>query len=279
MHLGIFARTFPRRTFSETLDAVSTLGLRSIQFNFSCLGLPTLPERIEPEIVAQVRRECTGGTRPSIQIVGVSGTFNMIDPDERNRRECFARFGTLARATHELGCDLITLCTGTRDPEDMWRAHPENSSPQAWRDLLCGMEQAIASAEQYDVLLGVEPETGNVVSSARKARQLLDELQSRRVRIIVDPANLFHHGAVERMRDTISEAFQLLGTEIVMAHAKELAADGTTGQLAPGRGVLDWNYYLDTLARMDFNGPIVMHGLPENDVAQATRFLRSKLCD
>ena len=168
---------------------------------------------------------------------------------------------------------------GTRDPEDMWRTHPENSSPSAWRDLLRGMEQAIQIAETHDVLLGVEPEVGNVVSSTRKARQLLDELHCSRVKIVADPANLFSPGPVEGTRAMIEEMFQLLGTEIVMAHAKELAPDGCTGELAPGRGVLDWNYYFDTLARMNFTGPIVMHGLREGDVAQSARFLRAKLFD
>ncbi len=276
MNLAIFARTFARRTFAETLDAVASYGLRSIQFNFSCVGLPTLPARIEPATVSQIRRECAVR---EISIAGVSGTFNMIDPDARMRRERLDRLPALARATHELGCDLLTLCTGTRDPEDMWRAHADNGSPQAWRDLLRSMAEAIAIAEQHDVWLGIEPETGNVISSSRKARQLLDELQSSRVKIIVDPANLIYRGGAGQMRDTISEVFQLLGTDIVMAHAKELAPDGSSGNLAPGRGVLDWNFYLDTLARVNFRGPIVMHGLPEADVAEATRFLRSKLSD
>ena len=58
MQLGIFAKTFPRRTFAETLDAVASYGLRHIQFNFSCVGLPTLPEGIEPKIIASIRTEC-----------------------------------------------------------------------------------------------------------------------------------------------------------------------------------------------------------------------------
>jgi sugar phosphate isomerase/epimerase len=189
------------------------------------------------------------------------------------------RLRVLAPAVRQLDCELITLCTGTRDAEDMWRAHPENASPQAWRDLLRGMEEAIDIAERHDLVLGVEPETGNVVSSTRKARQLLDELQSRRVKIVVDPANLFPPGDTDGMRDRISEVFQLLGTDIVMAHAKELAPDGRSGNLGPGRGVLDWNFYFDTLARVNFTGPIVLHGLPESDVAESVRFLRSKLSD
>jgi sugar phosphate isomerase/epimerase len=275
MQLGIFAKTFPRRIFTETLDAVASHGLRCIQFNFSCIGLPTLPETIEPNIITQVRRDCE---LRGIEIAGVSGTFNLIDPDVRSRHERLSRLPMLAKATRELGCDLVTLCTGTRDPEDMWRAHPENSSAHAWRDLLLGMEKAIAVAEQHDILLGLEPETGNVVSSTRKARQLLDELHSSRVKIVLDPANLFQAGSVERIRETMEEAFQLLGTEIVMAHAKELSTNGATN-VAPGRGVLDWNYYFTTLARMNFCGPIVIHGLAERDVADSVRFLRARLCD
>ena len=274
MSLGIFAKTFPRRTFAETLDAVAAHGFPCIQFNFSCVGLPTVPEIVTPEVMARIRRDCTAR---GIAIAGVSGTFNLIDPDLSHRREQLSRLMGLARATHELEAGLITLCTGTRDPEDMWRRHPENTSPAAWRDLLGSMEEAIAIAEQQDVLLGVEPEVGNVVSSTRKARQLLDELHSSRVKIVIDPANLFHCGHVDRMREKIEEAFQLLGTDIVMAHAKELAADGATGNVAPGRGVLDWDYYFNMLARMDFRGPIVMHGLAEADVPAAARFLRARL--
>ena len=42
----------------------------------------------------------------------------------------------------------MTLCTGTRDPEDQWRAHPGNNEPEAWRDLLEAMQSALAIAER-----------------------------------------------------------------------------------------------------------------------------------
>jgi sugar phosphate isomerase/epimerase len=274
MDLGIFAKTFPRPTFGETLDAITAHGFRNIQFNFSCVGLPTLPSEFPDDAVREVQRLCEAG---GMAVAGVSGTFNLIDPDLGRRREGLRRLGPLAQATRRLGCELITLCTGTRDPEDMWRHHPENSSPIAWRDLLAGMEEAIGIADRHGVLLGVEPEIGNIVSSTRRARQLLDELHSSRVKIILDAANLFHPGESHRMRDIMDEAFQLLGTDIVMVHAKELTPDGAAGHAAPGKGILDWDHYFNTLAAMDFRGPIVLHGLKENDVPASARFLRSKL--
>ena len=38
MQLGIFAKTFPRPTLEETLDAVASHGLTHVQFNMSCVG-------------------------------------------------------------------------------------------------------------------------------------------------------------------------------------------------------------------------------------------------
>ena len=51
MHLGIFAKTFPRPTLEETLDAVVDHGLAHVQFNMSCAGLPTLPETLDEELL------------------------------------------------------------------------------------------------------------------------------------------------------------------------------------------------------------------------------------
>lgn len=271
--LGIFAKTITRASFSEVLEVIAQYGLHSIQFNFACVGLPSMPEVVVPEVLEQVRRDCE--TR-GIGIVGVSGTFNMIHPDAAQRAGGLRRLEVLAPAVRAMGCDFISLCTGTRDAQDMWRSHPDNGTPEAWRDLGVTLEQAVQIAERHNILLGLEPETGNVVSSARQARQLLDEMKSPRLKIILDPANLFHGGRTERMRETIAEAFDLLAPDMHMAHAKELAADGGMGSVAPGQGVIDWDFYLQCLQRMRFTGPVIMHGLPETTVAGAVAFLRQR---
>jgi sugar phosphate isomerase/epimerase len=232
-----------------------------------------MPDALAPDLLQQVRSECEAR---DIAIVGVSGTFNMIHPDAAQRADGLRRLEVLAPATRALGCQFISLCSGTRDAQDMWRAHPDNDTPEAWKDLQTTLQQAIQIAGRHDILLGVEPETGNVVSSARKARYLLDEMKSPRLKIIIDPANLFHGGRTERMRETIDEAFQLLAPDIHLAHAKELAADGSMGGAAPGEGLVDWNFYLQCLQRMHFAGPLVLHGLPETSVARAVAFLRPR---
>ncbi len=115
----------------------------------------------------------------------------MIHPDVAVRRSGLRRLGVIVAAARAMGTGLVTLCTGTRDAEDQWRYHPGNGSPEAWRDLQVEMEQALATAERHGIDLGIEPELANVVSSAQLALKLIGEMKSERLRIVLDPANLF----------------------------------------------------------------------------------------
>ena len=274
MQIGIFAMTFVRPTLTATLEAVAGHDLRCVQFNLACAGVPSMPDRIDPALVAAIRTEMEAR---QITMAAVSGTFNMIHPDLEQRRAGLRRLRELAAACAGLGVQIITLSTGTRDPENMWRRHPDNDTPAAWRDLLQAMGEAVTIAEEYGVTLAFEPEVSNVVDSAGKGRRLLDELPSPRLKVVIDAANLFHAGELPRMPAILEEAFALLGQHIVLAHAKDLSRDGEAGHEAAGQGVLDYDHYLTLLRTVGFTGPLILHGLAETQVGAAVAFLREKL--
>ncbi len=274
MQLGIFAKTFPRPTLGATLDAVRACGLDCVQFNMACAGLPPLPDRIDDDVADTVRRETAAR---GITLAAVSGTFNMAHPDPARRRDGLARLRVLAAACRRMGTSVITLCTGSRDPDDMWRRHPENESPGAWRDLVSCMREALTAAEESGVTLAFEPEVSNVVDSARKGRRLLDALASPRLKVVMDGANLFHAGELPRMHEVLDGAFDLLGREIVLAHAKDLSRDGEAGHEAAGTGLLDYDHYLGLLCRAGYDGPLILHGPREDQVGRSVAFLRGRL--
>lgn len=274
MQAGIFAKTFARPTLAEVLDAVATHGLRLIQFNFSCLGGPSLPDEIDPETAAFAREQCE---RRGIAIAAVSGTFNMIHPDIRQRRDGLRRLNVLAQACAALGTSIITLCTGTRNADNLWHPHPGNASAEAWFDLRASMDEAIAIAERHNVVLAFEPEVANVVDSAIKARRLLDEVGSPRLKVVMDAANLFHHGELERQDEILRASVAVLAPDIVLAHAKDLVQDGAAGDRAAGTGVLHFPLYLRLLHRSGYRGPLILHGLAEEEVAGSVAFLRREL--
>lgn len=272
MKLGIFAKVFARRSLEETLDAVTAHGLSVIQFNLACVGLPSMPAVIEPETAARIRRATQAR---GIEIAALSGTFNMIHPDRNVRREGLQRLEALAAQARPLGASLITLCTGTRDDADMWKHHPENDSPESWRDLLATMTAAVEIANRHDVTLGVEPERNNVVSSARHCRKLLDTLRTPRLGVVLDPANLIGGINALENRLLLEEAADLLAGEVVLAHVKDRGADGTVKP--PGQGIVDFPHYFHLLRTTGYQGPLIIHGLTEAEVSDGLAYLRHQL--
>jgi sugar phosphate isomerase/epimerase len=271
MKIGIFAKTFVRPTLAETLDDTAQHGIYDVQFNLSCAGLPSMPDRIDPALAIMIRRELAAR---KIRMAAISGTFNMIDPDPEQRRVGMRRLRTLAAACRDLGVELITLSTGTRDPHNLWRRHPDNDTADAWRDLLAAMREAVQIAEEHRVMLAFEPEIANVVDSAAKARRLLDAIGSPQLKVVMDGANLFHAGELARMREILEEAFALLGGDIALAHAKDLSRDGEAGHEAAGDGCLDYALYVSLLRRVGYRGPLILHALVEEQVDRCMAFLR-----
>ncbi len=264
MHVGLMEGTIRRKTLTENLDAVVEHGVRHLQYHVPASG---------PSI-AEIREEMDAR---QITISALSGTYNMIDPDVEKRHTGLRMLRSVAEKCAPLGTSVITLCTGSRDPQSMWRAHPDNNTAPAWRDLVESMEQALAVAEEYDVTLALEPEVANVIDSAEKARRLLDEMQSPYLKVCMDGANVFHKGELPKMREILDEAFALLGDDIALAHAKDLDRDGQAGHLAAGTGLLDYDQYLGLLKENGYDGAVILHGLSEAQVPFCTDFLREKI--
>jgi sugar phosphate isomerase/epimerase len=314
MQLGIFAKTFQRPTLDETLDAVVAHGLTHIQFNMSCLGVATLPDRLEESSCIWIARSLS---ERGLKMAAISGTFNMCDPDATNVQNNLRRLDLLAAACRWLDTRIITLCTGTRNPVEMWHGHPENVRKQTWESLVETVKQACKIADRNEVTLAFEPEVHNVVNSVTKARRLLDEVGSPWLKVVIDPANLpiphsdiflltdhmynkknFDSKWVESavsvsepllksdMDELFDEAFDWLGPEIVLAHAKEPRLNEVWPNLMK---LLDkdavqrlqqrvfYSPYFDRLKKIGFDGAIVIHGLKESDVESRVSILKQSL--
>jgi sugar phosphate isomerase/epimerase len=274
MDIGIFAKTFSRGDLSETLDAVVASGLTTIQFNMALTTAGTpMPGEIPLALAAQVGQEVA---RRDLKMAAVSGTYNMAHPDATVREAGRLRLGALIAAARTIGTRLVTLCTGSRCAEDMWRHHPDNATPEAWRDMRASVEAALGAAETHGVTLGFEPEHNNIVNDAAAGRRLLDELGSPpHLKVVIDPANLFPAGHLEHQADTLKWAFELLGADLALAHAKDVTTDGAL--VAAGRGALDYDLYISLLRLAPRDVAVVMHGLSEAEVPGCRAFIETVL--
>ena len=268
MRLGVFAKTFPGTGAATLLDAVRAAGYNCTQWNMAGVGLPPMPDAIPDAVLADIDAAAKAS---GVAIVALSGTYNMIHPDPTVRADGLRRLGVMLAAARKLEVGLVTLCTGTRDAEDQWRHHPDNAKPAAWADLCREMAQAVQMAEAAGVDLGIEPEQANVVTSAADAKRLIGEMGSPRVRIVLDPANLFELADRAEARAVVAGAIDLLGDRIAMAHAKDRAADGSFTSV--GKGVVDFPDFVARLGAAGFAGPMVAHGLTAEEAPGVAAYL------
>jgi sugar phosphate isomerase/epimerase len=265
--LGIFTRTFACSELAACLDAVVGYGFGLAHLSLRSAGLAALPDELPVDTLDAIRRDVE---HHGVRLAGVSGTFNAIHPDAARRARETALACDLIAHAKELGTSFVSLSTGTRDPDDMWRGHPGNAEPSAWSDLRTTLEVLLEAARAADVTLGIEPEHNNVVSSAHLARQLLDEVRDERLQIILDAANLVTVETTDQQDAILAEAFDLLASDIAVIHAKDFTAHGDT---AAGRGLLHYRRYFELVVEHGITAPVIIHEVEEDDVARARDFV------
>jgi sugar phosphate isomerase/epimerase len=260
--LGIFARTFPRDTPQAVAAEVQQAGFAMAHWNFMALGRPTLADGVDDETFAGVRAsfEAVGVTIPSVSV-----TYNVVHPDrERRKRDTAAAVELIGRIP-SLGADVATLCSGTRDPENMWRSHPDNARPDAWSDLRATLDVLLEAAAAAGIQLGIEPEPGNMVANASVAARLLDELgPDAPIGVIFDPANLLSPATIPQQEEILTDAIDMLGARIIGAHAKDVVESGYS---AAGAGMMDYHLVFRLLSRIA-PVPLIAQDVQESDAAR-----------
>jgi sugar phosphate isomerase/epimerase len=285
--LGIFAKHVSRSTPEELFDALAGFGFDCAQFNAACLGIPSLPDQIDGALWNRAARAAQSA---GVRVAALSGTFNLLDQNKSRLADNFRRLKVLASAATILGTDLLTLCSGTRNQQDMWTYHPQNQSLTAWQEMIEAMHRALEIAVEHDIYLGIEPEVANVISNANDAVRLIKELQSNRIRIVFDPANLYRPPLDPRWdRHIVTDALKLLGDRIAIAHCKDVGyptakrpahqdCDGLYAHVAAGMGILDYHHYVSELKRLVPSSiPLILHGLSEEQIPASVAFIQKRL--
>ncbi|GIH22568.1 epimerase [Acrocarpospora phusangensis] len=241
-------------------EAVAAAGYALAHWNSAAIGVPTLSA--DDDLFAKVRDAFDAA---GLAVPSVSATYNTIHPDAALRANQTARAARLIRLAPALGAGVVTLCTGTRDPDDMWRAHPGNTAPGAWDDLRRTLDPLLDAARAAGVRLGVEPEPGNVVLDSPAAARLLAGLGTDApIGIVLDPANLLTPATVARQDEIIGEAIDLLGDRVVGVQAKDVVTEGYS---AAGAGLMDYPAVFRQLARLA-PVPLIVQDAAEADAAR-----------
>ena len=252
-------------------------GFEAVQFAFSSIAETEFTPNGQIEIPAVIPSAAIQAVRENAEKYGIpveviNGTFNMAHPDRGIREEGIRRFEILCRAAKELRAKYISLCSGTRNADHLWSPHPDNDIQEAWNDMLDTVSRCTKIAEEYGIILAVESEASNIISTPERARSLMDTVGSPNLKMILDCANLFHAGEAhkENVCKTLEHAFALYGNDIVLAHGKDIREGDGIDFCGTGLGIVDFAYTAALLEQYDFTGNMFLHGIyDENDMVRA----------
>ena len=271
LRLGIHTGPYSGLPLEEAAARIRAAGLRSVLTNYAFSDVRFDP--LKPDWAAAAKIvDCFD--RHSIVIVAIFGYVNLVDPIAARRQRGEARLETLLTHCKRLGCRNVSTETGTFNPNSAWLEAPENTTEKGYLQCRAALEKWARVAEKAGAVLSIEPYWRNVIDSIDRAARLFHEVQSPGLKLVMDPCNYLRKEDLPQMQPILGEMFRRLGSQIVLAHAKDVKAspDGTDLP-ASGQGVLDYPLYLRLLAQLDRPLDLLLEHLALDDVPRARDYV------
>ena len=234
MILGLRAHDFGRHEPEELVKRISDAGFETAQLALlkAISGIECF-EDINERVLERVRRAFENR---SITI-GVLGCYMEIGlTDKEARLAEVAKFLLGIEHGVAVGADLVGTETSWFVPEDESKREP------AYQGLKDSVLRMVERAEKLEIDIGVEPVAVHTMNSAQITRRLLDEIGSKRLRVIFDPINLIKtQEDIDNQLMLINHFLDILGDDIAAVHIKDIIIeDGEIIWRNIGKGAIDF---------------------------------------
>lgn len=258
LDLGVTTRSFGGMTNALAAQRLHELGCTCTEL---CLvqddskfwvynGISDLTELSDArfaEIVSTYR--AAGVEIPSL------GVFtSLLEPDDEQLDRNLAYFRRHMELAAQNGIPyLATECGFIRDSRGVLSQYYESRFDR----LKSSLTRLCAFAEEYDVSVALECCVLDVVPSAKRASDLIEQIGSPRLKILLDPANLIANSSEEDM-------FYYLSDHIAYFHGKDRRVNDAYGRVV-GDGDILWSQFLALYHEHNDGAPfIIEYSNPEN---------------
>jgi len=204
---------------------------------------------------------------------------NIIHPDPEMRATVHREYLEAIEMAEQMGMDFILVHTGSRAVGKPNDAHPQNWSEETWQMSVDALKQVLADSSGSKINLAVEAINSNNLNSPAAHVRLREDVGSERLKVTLDPTNMVHPGVLFRSAELYNQCFELLGEDILYAHAKDIRwAEMLPGLewVVPGEGEMDYEVYLTHLSRLEYPRPLMMEFLNRGDYQGPDQYPQGK---
>ena len=178
---------------------------------------------------------------------------NLTHPDPETQARNIQSYITNIEAAERVGIPNIVMHTGGADTNQD-KPHPQNWSRWLWELAVANTKKVVAATPGSKIDLCFEAVNSHNQNTPQSHVRLKEDVGSDRVKVTLDPTNMYHPGVYFRNSELINMCFELLGEDIKYAHAKDISWTSMVPGLAEGaiigEGIQDYELYLAHLSRM-----------------------------
>lgn len=294
LSVGIFNGYYPY-SLEESIKRIKRDGFSCVQLDLSFKDMDLALDRLTKEKCHIIRDAFRDANLP---IVAISGYTNIIHPDPDKRKKNLDGLKTLLKFARDLGTPYVISETGTYNKESDWVFDPKNATEEAYEEVCKTIEDLAKFAYDHGAVFLVENYVNNVIGSVEQVLRLFADVNHPGLGLLMDPTNYFTDHNIDAVDEEINRIMDALGDKIKIAHAKDCKRAEDTSEKhadidaveshtfrgagavelpAPGLGILNYDLYLQRLAKIHPNIPIIIEHLDEDDIPRAKKFLDDKL--
>lgn len=242
MQLGIRLHDTKPLPIEERIADVHNLGFRC---GHLALGkvinqFPTDDSAMTPGLAMYLKRIFE---KNEVDVAVLGCYLNLANPNPEQLKKITHRYLAHIRFASLLGCGVVGTETGA--PNEAYAHEEACHSEEALETFITNLRPVVRYAEQMGVIFGIEPVWKHIVYDPKRARKVLDRIDSPNLQIILDPVNMLDYSNYKNQKAIVEEAIELLGDDVAMVHIKDFQVEeGKLKSVGAGLGEMDYTALL-----------------------------------
>jgi len=271
--IGIATLGFGDRTNRQLAEELAGAGIRVVQLflNQSDSRYWKYNGRSDVSDMTTERCEAIADAYRSagVAIHSIGVYTNLIHPDETERKANLAYFEAMMKIGSAMGVHAFITEAGHYHSDEPAPRVELHFQEEVWQTTVATGKELAEMAERHKATVLVEPFFRGFFASAKRTRVFLEEVDSPRIRALLDPANLLEVNDLEEM-------FTQLGPWIDCLHAKDRKLHVDRG-VAAGQGDLDYPKFVTLAAKHTPKAPLILEYVGPDDYKQALAHLQGAI--
>jgi sugar phosphate isomerase/epimerase len=253
-------------------DDPETLALAHRKLGYRAAYCPNVPLND----TAKIHAYADAFARYDVVVAEVGRWYNLLDPDAEKRRQNLQRVTDGLALAEDMGALCCVDIAGSYNPTIWYGPHPDNLSPKCFDAIVENARKIIDAVKPKRAKFTYEAMGWLLPDSADSYVKLVAAMDRKAFGVHLDPCNLvncpekFYHNTA-----LLNDCFDKLGRWIVSCHAKDLTWDAEMNvhfrEVIPGQGSLDYTTFLQRVAKLPQNPPLMLEHLSTPEEYTAAR--------